>query len=524
MRASHRVIDSRGKMIGYIVDDVFYTESYIRDNIQYIDNIRMTSEGKIEEENEVSEVSYKKGVIKKLYDEKVLENPFKRDIQMQFAAWKNDPQHRVLQLEGSRQIGKTTELQKFAYSNYEYTIYVNMASDISDFRDVIKNGARPLEMEKYCRRAGLPHFVNDRNTVIIIDEIQQSVFIYNAIRTLQENLDCDIMITGSYLGRFLANIRKDEHEEKVFFSAGTIQQIKMDTLSFQEFSRVFERENMLLNLNLYGEGKEEDYDKLSNLYEIYRQIGGYPAVIKEYIQSRNIKRCHRVIESLLSIFKDESRNYFTDEVEVELFDEIYDFALNQMCINHTGSDREIIKETPAIIENKFKNIISTKEFRNALMWLKYSGIIGTCNLADGGKITEKTSARKIYFKDCGIAAYLTENSGIAESLVKGILTETFVFNELERLFTTDYGKRKVKNKLHYGIYGNYELDFMLMDLNDTVYGIEVKTSKGDPKSLKVFIEKGLVKKGIVAKMTIGGHSQYFDTIPIYTVGCRFPYK
>ena len=49
MRASHRVIDSRGKMIGYIVDDVFYTESYIRDNIQYIDNIRMTSEGKLEE-------------------------------------------------------------------------------------------------------------------------------------------------------------------------------------------------------------------------------------------------------------------------------------------------------------------------------------------------------------------------------------------------------------------------------------------------------------------------------------------
>lgn len=194
--------------------------------------------------------------------------------------------------------------------------------------------------------------LNDRNTVIIIDESSKA-YLYIAIRTLQENLDCDIIITGSYLGRFLANIRKDENEEKVFFLPD-IQQIKMDTLSFQEFSRVFESENMLLNLNLYGEGKEEDYDKLSHLYEIYRQIGGYPAVIKEYIQSRNIKRCHRVIESLLSIFKDESRNYFTDEVEVELFDEIYDFALNQMCINHTGSDREIIKETPAIIENKFK--------------------------------------------------------------------------------------------------------------------------------------------------------------------------
>ena len=59
MRASHRVIDSRGKMIGYIVDDVFYTESYIRDNIQYINNIRMTSEGKLEEENNNAFTSFR---------------------------------------------------------------------------------------------------------------------------------------------------------------------------------------------------------------------------------------------------------------------------------------------------------------------------------------------------------------------------------------------------------------------------------------------------------------------------------
>ena len=64
---------------------------------------------------------------------------------------------------------------------------------------------------------------------------------------------------------------------------------------------------------------------------------------------------------------------------------------------------------------------------------------------------------------------------------------------------------------------------MVVGTDNVVYGIEVKTTNGDPTSLRVFVDKGFVDKGIVAKMTKGGHGEKFDTIPIYTVGCRFPY-
>lgn len=33
----------------------------------------------------------------------------------------------------------------------------------------------------------------------------------------------------------------------------------------------------------------------------------------------------------------------------------------------------------------------------------------------------------------------------------------------------------------------------------------------------------LMERGIVVKPTKGGHGDKFDTIPIYMVGCRFPY-
>ena len=521
MLASKRVKDSAENTVGFVVNGEFYTEYYIRENIAYIENLSVTEKGAIRAEKDLPEIRYKEGIVEKLYQKKISENPFVRDIQQELRSWKEDPLHRVLQLEGSRQIGKTTELLKFAYGNYEYVIYVNMASDIYDFKEVVRGGARPLEFEKYCRKAGLPHFVDSKNTIILIDEIQQSAFVYNAIRTIEENISCDLIVTGSYLGRFLANIRQEK--EEVFFSAGTIRQMKMYPLSFREFCRIFGKEEALMSVSLYGESEAKRYEELQQLYEVYRQIGGYPAVVKEYIQNRNIVACHRVIESLLSVFRDESRNYFSNEVEVEMFDEIYDFTLQQMCVNHAGSDREMLKGTATITEEKLKNIISTRELRNALVWLKYSGIIDTCNLARDGKISEQSAARKLYFQDCGIAAYLAKNSGVAASALQGILTETFVFDELQRLFTVDYTQRKVKNRLHYGTYGSYELDFMLMDTDDTVYGIEVKTATGDPKSLKVFIEKRLVDRAVVAKPTRGGHSEKFDTIPIYTVGCRFPY-
>lgn len=69
----------------------------------------------------------------------------------------------------------------------------------------------------------------------------------------------------------------------------------------------------------------------------------------------------------------------------------------------------------------------------------------------------------------------------------------------------------------------YELDFVLVDKDNTVYGVEVKTKDGSPESLRIFIDRHLIDRGIVAKTARGGHGEKFDTIPVFTVGCRFPY-
>lgn len=158
-------------------------------------------------------------------------------------------------------------------------------------------------------------------------------------------------------------------------------------------------------------------------------------------------------------------------------------------------------------------------------WLIYCGIIGRSHLYLDGNKRNMVASRRTYYIDCGIANYIAIKAKLTDSDREGLLTETFTYSELLRLCKKKYSDKVVNESLPcFSVYENYELDFMLFDKDNKAYGIEVKTNTGDPKSLKDYLDKGLVDKGIVAKMTTGGHGEKFDTIPIYTVGARFPYK
>ena len=518
MLATHRVKDSRGDTIGFIIDKNFYADYTVKENINYIENLKLLKNAVISTDKELPEADYKTAVNKQKYKKLVKENPFVRDIQTEFIKWKKRKNHKVLQLEGSRQIGKTTELLKFAYKHYEYVIIADLSNDIYKFIDVVENGCKPIEMEKYCRRAKLPHFINSKNTVLIIDEIQNNNIIYNSIRKMNEELECDIIVTGSYLGRIVGN-------SNFFLPAGTIEYAHMFTLSFMEFCKIFKCASLLSNIDLYGGSDKADYDKLEKLYEIYVRIGGYPEVVKTFKQTRDINACYEVIHKLLNTFKDESRVYFNEPREVEIFENVYREALKEMCNHEPAGGKHVLENITSLVKESTKLMINRDEIAKAVVWLKYAGILSMCNLAVDGDMRNIAESRKAYFSDCGIISYLASKSLLEDSSLTGLITETFVYNELHRLFKVPYSELKVlEEEVCFSTIGNYELDFMIADKQKIVYGIEVKTKDGAPKSLKVYLDKRLVDKGIVAKPSMGGRNAMYDTIPVYTVGCRFPYE
>lgn len=520
MIVTHRVKDSNNKPIGFIASgNIFYSDFYIENNIEYIENVTITRNGTLRYKKQLP-VIYYKDVMKLAYTKLVRNNPFSRDIQIELSKWRNRGVHKVLQLEGSRQTGKTTEILKFAYSNYEYVIYITLSADVYNFeRVLLEKGIDPLAMEIYCVNAGLPRYVDSKNTLIIIDEIQISSQLYNRIREFNSKLNCDLVVTGSYIGQTL--------KKEFFQPAGTIEYAYMLPLSFKEMCRIFKEEKTLDTIDLFGESPADSYDRLNKLYEVYKQIGGYPEVLKTFLSTKNIGECHNVIKGLLTTFEKESRNYFNDPRDTLIFNTVYTEAMKEMCLEKRGTEGKYI-DTVVKIANQARNqktLVSREEVVRATEWLVYSGIVGVCHLYIDGNIKNKAASRRTYYIDCGIANYIARSAHITDGNREGLLTETFAYSELYRLCKMAYSDTIINEEVPcFSVYGAYELDFMIVDKANKSYGIEVKTNTGDPKSLKVYIDKGLVDRGIVCKNTKGGHGDKFDSIPIYTIGARFPYK
>jgi len=159
----------------------------------------------------------------------------KRTIYNKLLSWKAQTRRATLELSGARQVGKTYIVNKFADEQYAHKIYINMLElsgelfleNYYELKKIMKNGthiANPIHelIKLYC-----PDFQDSKDTIIIIDEIQESPDIYNRIREFTRELNSDFIITGSYLGRIL--------NKEFKYSAGDMVSLEINTLSFEEF-------------------------------------------------------------------------------------------------------------------------------------------------------------------------------------------------------------------------------------------------------------------------------------------------
>lgn len=516
MIATSRVKNSAGKTVGFIVDGGYYGYYSILGNIDLIDNLTVTANGVIKTRGKaldsvkVSDVNFLR------YTKLCKDNQLSRDIQYELNEWKNRWNDYVMYLTGARQIGKTTEILKFAYSHYEQIIYINLAkeSSLKEFEKAVSSGSVVLGIARYCINEGLEPFVNSSSTAVIIDEIQESCTVYNSIRALQGELECHIIVTGSYLGKVL--------NSRYFKPAGNLKEIEMMPLSFREFCRAFNRSNILDSISLYGKSNGKDYEILEKLYSVYTKIGGYPAVVREYVRSKSISRCYEVIKTIIDRFTEESASYFNNNKCYIVFDNVYKAALISITKEKKGTSSKDIKDITNFIKEDTNEHVSRGEVNSAVSWLKYSKILGGCDLYNQGNVMDLLSERRMYFMDCGIASYVAQLTAIDKETIKGMIAETFVYNELYRLYKTGVLKG---DKPCCSVVGDFELDFMLVDKNDVKYGIEVKaTSSTHTKSISYCIDRGVIDRAYLAEITHGDENKTVKRIPIYTVGCRFPYS
>jgi len=153
-----------------------------------------------------------------------------------------------------------------------------------------------------------PDFRDFKDTIVIIDEIQEPAEIYNRIREFTRKLESDFIVTGSYLGRIL---------DKGFkYSAGDPDSLEIHTLDFEEFLTALDKHRLYEDMDLCGGSNAAVYQELQGI------------VVKDYSSNISKASVNRAVNWLYSSgiigfagklpecnimdFKAKARCYFSD--------------------------------------------------------------------------------------------------------------------------------------------------------------------------------------------------------------------
>lgn len=447
----------------------------------------------------------------------------KRDIYADLMKWKHEDSGHVLELRGARQVGKTYILDKFARENYELYIYLNMAQTTGkEFLECLKQATywkpgmprkeRPLQEAFYLFDS---RFQDTKSTIVVVDEIQESAEVYSLIRQFARALTCHLVVTGSYLGKTIS--------EEYFQPVGDLDILTMYTLSFEEFMEGIGKRSLLESLDLSGNSNHSDYDDTKSKYDIYCQIGGYPSVIKKYIETGSIIEAQREIARIIQIFTEESERYFKSVIEMNIFEQVFPSIAQTMVKEKKGTDN-LVSELSKIIYKEDSGRISKKIINGAISWLYRSHVIGFCGQVNICNLVEISLNRRFYFLDIGVCRYFLDMSGADRATVLRLVNENFIYVELlKRALNQEFAWTIPM----FGTYKNGKIDFFVRNrVNDKNYAIEVKTGRGSGKTAQQLLADWKVEAVYFLKGdTYGGVEGRMITVPIYLVGrVKFDYQ
>lgn len=437
-----------------------------------------------------------------------------RTIYHELLKWKEEASGKVLEVNGARQVGKTYILDKFARENYKTYIYINMVQSSGkafvECLDSISNEWKPgtKREEKPIHKALKlfdEKFEDCADTIVVIDEIQESPQVFSMIREFARLFEANFVVTGSYLGKTF--------NKEYFLPAGDIDTLNLDTMSFEEFLMAVGKYDIYEKVDLFGGSLHEQYEELKKWYDVYCQIGGYPAVVKKYIEKQDISACRKETANIIKIFIEESERYFDDILEVNLLEQMLPAVAQSMIKEKKGSS-DLIKELSGIVFRDDTNRVTKKSINQAIAWLYRSNVIGYCGQVNEGDILNVTPNCRFYFRDLGTCRHFLEIAGASQDTIAGIMNENFVYISLKKRVDN---MRIAGTMPWYALYKDGELDFFVNSRTDYCnYGIEVKAGRAVGKTANQMLQDGKIKYLYLLKGdTYGGIEDKKYTVPIY---------
>lgn len=408
----------------------------------------------------------------------------RRKIYNKLLEWKsNDENKKPLMVLGVRQCGKTYVIKDFCKNEFENVCVINLL----ERDDIIELFSRSINSEeKYnILKTMLNYDIEDENTVLFIDEIQESEDLISQLKFFCENHNnVNIICAGSLLGVKLKRLKKS-------FPVGKVWMIDMFPMDFEEFLVANNREKFVdLLKDCFNNNKflgSPLHEELLRHYRIYLLTGGMPEAIQNIVDANldYVKYDTKILKNILASYYKDMRKHVKNEAEALKIERVYRTLPSQL-MNASK------KFQLSIIDVDARN----REYETAIDWLMGSNMIIKCECVSLPEIPLKgfvdNETFKFYLSDVGILCTIlglsvrdivTDNI----SLYKGIIAENFVANQLLcNGFDLFYWKNTA----------TAEVDFLLYTA-DGVIPVEVKAGENtQSKSLKVYMEKYNAKYAI----------------------------
>ncbi len=427
----------------------------------------------------------------------------KRDIEETLRDWKNDRRRRPLLVRGARQVGKSYTITQFGETEFDNIVIVNFEQNPE-----CKTCFDTLEPQKIIDTISilLHASITPRKTLLFLDEIQECPKAITALRYFYEQMpQLHVVAAGSLLEFALSSAQFK-------MPVGRVQYVFMKPFSFLEF------------LDAVGEGRARQairgfnwenlpsdviHDHINSLVKTYSIIGGMPAVIQEYLDTRDLTRCSRVQTLIINTYRD-------------------DFGKYCSTVKHKYLQK-VFYAVPKMVGKKFKyshvdDTMQSRELKEALELLEMAGIVSRVKKTSGENLHLEANSKERHFKVlfldiglmqnmCGLSAEML----LSEDFIKvnsGALAEQFTaqeliaYQDLYREPSLYYWAREAKSS-------NAEIDYVFPCLSH-VLPIEVKAGKsGTLKSLHLYLDKYHVPVGVRVSQLPFSSTPPIISIPFY---------
>ena len=382
-----------------------------------------------------------------------------RKIEKDLVRFCRSEDKKALLITGARQVGKTFIIDEICKKNCKSFVKLNFIENKK--AALLFENAGGVEDMLIRLSAVIEDKMIPGETIVFFDEVQECKEIVTAIKFLVEEGSYRYILSGSLLGVDLKDIRS--------VPVGYMDIIEMYPLDFEEFAiangvseRIFESLRKSFDNKTIVD--EIVHAKMMELFRLYLIVGGMPAAVMKFLDTRNLQEVVREQKSIIALYKKDIGKY--DPNNKLYLEEIFDLIPSEL---NSKNKRFIMKN----LNENFK----LSRYNNSFIWLKDAGVALPVYCVNEPefplKLSQSRNLFKLFLSDVGLLAAMYMN----DIQVKILNQEKDInFGAVYENVTAQELKAHGYDLYYFNSKKQGELDFVI-ESNGEILPIEIKSGK-----------------------------------------------